>query len=261
VADYGADQYRWEHGILKGHEGHGCNWDQGGRAPCPDEERRHRQQSQKQHDSKVHGHRPGYGMPHKHRAQETAYQEDCIAAVETLLRGIGEDPDREGLEDTPKRYVKALLELTEGYREDPAEILETQFDVPYDQMVVVSGIEFTSLCEHHILPFTGKAVVGYIPRDRVVGLSKIARVVHVFARRLQVQERLTQQIAEAIQEHVEPIGVGVVVTATHQCMTIRGAKEDMDAKMTTSALLGVMRDSPDARAEFLALARTNGGHK
>lgn len=253
MADYGADQYRWEHGILKGHEGHGCSWDQGGRAPCPDDA----PLAAFLNDESIPAAKPRTGK----KPVGTAYQEDCIAAVETLLRGIGEDPDREGLEDTPKRYVKALLELTEGYREDPAQILETQFDVPYDQMVVVSGIEFTSLCEHHILPFTGKAVVGYIPRDRVVGLSKIARVVHVFARRLQVQERLTQQIAEAIQEHVEPIGVGVVVTATHQCMTIRGAKEDMDAKMTTSALLGVMRDSPDARAEFLALARTNGGHK
>jgi GTP cyclohydrolase I len=183
-------------------------------------------------------------------------------AVRTLLVELGEDPDREGLARTPDRVRRMYAELTEGYHTDPDALLNgAAFDVDYDEMVVVRDIEFFSLCEHHLLPFFGKAHVGYLPRGRIIGLSKIPRVVDMYAHRLQVQERLTQQIAEAIQEHVEPIGVGVVVTATHQCMTIRGAKEDMDAKMTTSALLGVMRDSPDARAEFLALARTNGGHK
>lgn len=179
------------------------------------------------------------------------------AAVRQLLMYVGEDVEREGLLDTPKRYAKALEELTSGYSEDPAEILGTQFDEAHDQMVVVTGIEFTSLCEHHILPFTGVASVGYIPTRKVVGLSKLPRVVHTFAKRLQVQERMTNQIAAAINEHVQPMGVGVVVTASHQCMAIRGVKQN-DARMTTSCLLGTMRESPAARAEFLALARTNG---
>ena len=180
-------------------------------------------------------------------------------AVRKLLLSVGEDPDREGLLDTPKRYVKALTELTSGYAEDPAEILSTQFDEAYDQMVVVTGIEFTSLCEHHILPFAGHVTIGYIPRKKVVGLSKLPRIVHTYAKRLQVQERLTNEIAEAIDIHVEPLGVGVVVTSVHQCMAIRGVKQN-GAKMVTSCLLGVMRESPAARGEFLDLARTN-GHK
>jgi GTP cyclohydrolase I len=180
-------------------------------------------------------------------------------AVRALLIHIGESVKREGLVDTPKRYVKALEELTSGYNEDPAEVLGTQFDEPFDQMVVVQGIEFTSLCEHHMLPFTGKATVAYIPQKRVVGLSKLARIVGTFARRLQVQERMTTQIADAIQEHVDPLGVGVVVTATHACMAIRGVKQ-AGASMTTSMLLGVMRDDPAARAEFMSLVRSNGHH-
>ena len=180
--------------------------------------------------------------------------EDAFTAI---LQHIGEDPTREGLLDTPRRFVKALEELTSGYEEDPAEILNTQFEEPYDQMVVVTGIEFTSLCEHHVLPFTGIASVGYIPMKKVVGLSKLPRIVQTFAKRLQVQERMTNQIAEAINEHVNPMGVGVIMTATHQCMAIRGVKA-ADAKMTTSCLLGTLRESPAARSEFLALARTNG---
>jgi GTP cyclohydrolase IA len=188
-----------------------------------------------------------------------ATEEAATRAVEILLDYIGEDVDRSGLLDTPSRYVKALKELTAGYEEDPVAILSTQFEEPCDQMVVVTGVGFTSLCEHHILPFTGKAAVAYIPGKKVVGLSKLARVVQTYAKRLQVQERLTREIAEAIDVALEPIGVGVVITATHQCMAIRGVKNE--AAMTTSQLIGAMRDQPETRAEFLALARANGNGK
>lgn len=170
-----------------------------------------------------------------------------------ILESIGEDPYRDGLRDTPKRVVKALKEMTHGYLLDPSAILSTTFDVTYDQLVVVRDVPFTSLCEHHVLPFTGYATVGYIPGDRVVGLSKLARLVDCFASRLQVQERMTNQIAEAIQQHLNPGGVGVMVRATHSCMASRGIKKH--GEMVTSCLLGAIRTEPDARAEFLELAR------
>ncbi len=150
--------------------------------------------------------------------------------------------------------VKALGELTTGYDADIASILSTTFTEKCDEMVLVTGIRVVSLCEHHLLPFTGTAVVGYVPDEKVVGLSKLPRLVDAFARRLQVQERLTEQIATALIDHLKPKGVGVVIRAHHACMGLRGITQP-NAEMTTSALKGVMREVPEARAEFLALAR------
>ena len=171
-------------------------------------------------------------------------------AVVRLLTFIGEDPNREGLLDTPKRVTKAWKELTEGYNLNPADVLSTAFTEPCDEMVVLSGIEFSSTCEHHMLPFTGTATVGYIPNGKVVGLSKLARLTDLFARRLQIQERLTNQIAEALQEHTNAHGVGVIVSAHHTCMSLRGIRKG-NTTMTTTRLLGAMYDDPRARAEFL----------
>lgn len=171
-------------------------------------------------------------------------------AVVRLLTYIGEDPTREGLLDTPKRVTKAWREMTVGYQQNPADILSTTFTEPCDEMVVLSGIEFASTCEHHMLPFTGTATVGYIPDGNVVGLSKLARLVDLYARRLQIQERLTTQIAEALWEHCSPKGVGVIVTAHHTCMSLRGV-EKANGQMVTTRLLGAMYDDPKTRAEFL----------
>lgn len=170
-------------------------------------------------------------------------------AVIRLLQHLGEDPTRDGLKDTPRRVVHALQELTEGYGADPASILSTTFDVAHDQMIHVRDITVQSLCEHHMLPFTGTCHVAYIPTDRVVGLSKIPRVVHAYSHRLQVQERLTEQIAEAINTHLDPAGVGVTITAHHACMGLRGVREP-HATMTTTALRGAFFE-PQVRAEFL----------
>lgn len=171
-----------------------------------------------------------------------------------LLELMGEDPRRPGLKDTPGRVLRSLAEMTAGYKMDPAKILERTFPDNYDQMVVVRGIEFWSLCEHHMLPFHGTATVGYIPSGgKVVGLSKLARLVHCYARRLQVQERLTNEIAEAIQKHLAPVGVGVVVRASHLCMAARGVRTP--AEMVTSCMMGAMREDPEARAELLDLDR------
>lgn len=170
-----------------------------------------------------------------------------------LLDAIGEDRNREGLVDTPARVLKALLEMTSGYTDKPEEILATTFEADgYDEMVVLRGIRFTSLCEHHMLPFSGVAHVGYLPKSRVVGLSKLARLVECYAKRLQLQERMTRQIAEALLGHLEPLGAGVVVSAHHSCMGCRGVRQP-DAAMVTSAMLGVLRDEPAARAEFMML--------
>lgn len=171
--------------------------------------------------------------------------------VKDLLVAIGEDPQREGLLETPSRVVKAFAEMTAGYADDPASILSRTFDVSCDEMVVVSGIEFTSLCEHHMLPFIGTVKIGYVPGKRVVGLSKLGRLTECFARRLQVQERMTQQIATAVQEHLKPRAVGVVVKAQHQCMACRGIRKR--ATMTTSALLGDLKTDAAMRNEFLSL--------
>jgi len=180
------------------------------------------------------------------------------ANVTRLLEYIGEDPSRDGLIDTPRRVVKAWVDMTAGYAMDPALILATTFDVAHDEMVVVEGIEFSSLCEHHVLPFTGTCTIGYVPGDRIVGLSKLARLVEVYAQRLQVQERMTEQIAHAIEEHLQPRGVGVVVRAAHSCMGCRGIRKP-SARMVTSALSGFMKDDEKARSEFLALARASNG--
>lgn len=174
-------------------------------------------------------------------------------AVTRLIEHVGEDPGREGLVKTPARVVKAYAEMTEGYGVDIAALLATTFDEHSDEMVVLSGIEFTSLCEHHLLPFRGVATVGYIPQGRVVGLSKMARLVDAYARRFQVQERMTGQIADAMQEHLAPLGVGVVIHAHHSCMSVRGVRK-AGATMTTSAMYGAMKHSDAARAEFLRLS-------
>lgn len=172
-------------------------------------------------------------------------------AVTRLLEWIGDDPLREGLRDTPKRVVKAFREMTAGLTMDPRSVMGTVFNESSDQMVVVSGIRFSSICEHHLLPFTGIAAVGYVPDGRVIGLSKIPRLVEVYSRRPQLQERMTNQIAHAMMDHLLPRGVGVVARAHHSCMGCRGVRQP-DAEMTTSCLLGCMKEDPAARAELLA---------
>ncbi len=177
-----------------------------------------------------------------------------------ILSRLGEDPSREGLAATPERVEKAMEFLTKGYDQDPAQILRgAMFEVDYDEMVIVKDIEMFSLCEHHLLPFFGKVHVAYIPKGKVIGLSKIPRLVEVFARRLQVQERLTRQIADAIQDAIAPQGVGVVIEARHLCMMMRGI-EKQHSSTVTSAMVGCFRQK-ETRAEFLALVRQpgNGG--
>jgi GTP cyclohydrolase I len=177
-----------------------------------------------------------------------------------LLTRLGEDPQRDGLLKTPERTEKAMSFLTKGYREDLGKVLHgALFDVDYDEMVIVRDIEVFSLCEHHVLPFFGKVHVAYIPKGKVIGLSKIPRLVDVFARRLQVQERLTRQVADAIQDAIEPQGVGVVMEARHLCMMMRGV-EKQHSSTVTSAMLGVFQKQ-NTRAEFLSLvqARPQGG--
>ena len=172
-------------------------------------------------------------------------------AVRTLLAEIGEDPDREGLRGTPGRVRRTLEQLTAGYRTDPDTLLQgAAFDVEYDEMVVVRDIELYSLCEHHLIPFFGRAHVGYLPRGTVIGLSKIPRVVDLFAHRLQIQERMTQQIADFLMTRLEPKGVGVVLETTHLCIAMRGVRRP-GATMVTSAMLGTFRSDPKTRAEFL----------
>ena len=177
-------------------------------------------------------------------------------AVRHILEEIGEDPDRQGLLRTPERVHRMYGELTAGYHVDPAKLINgAVFDVAYSEMVVVKDIPFYSLCEHHLLPFFGTAAVAYIPRGRVIGLSKIPRIVEMYARRLQVQERLTQEIAEFLQEHLAPQGVGVVVEATHLCAVMRGVRKP-GTIMTTASVLGLFRTRDRTRAEFYAhLAR------
>jgi len=172
-----------------------------------------------------------------------------------ILTRLGEDPRRDGLVKTPERIEKAMSFLTKGYREDAAKILRgALFEVDYDEMVIVRDIEVFSLCEHHMLPFFGKVHVAYIPKGKVIGLSKIPRLVEVFARRLQVQERLTRQIADAIQDAIEPQGVGVVIEARHLCMMMRGV-EKQNSSTVTSAMLGVFHQQ-NTRAEFLSLVQS-----
>ena len=172
-----------------------------------------------------------------------------------IIRLIGEDPDREGLRKTPERFEKALRFLTSGYHQNVDHILNgATFSVTYDEMVVVKDVEFFSLCEHHILPFFGKAHVAYLPSNKVLGLSKIARLVNMFARRLQIQERMTCQIAKAIEEKIAPQGVGVIIEARHLCMQMRGV-EKQHGSAVTSAMLGAFRHNKQTRDEFLALVQ------
>jgi GTP cyclohydrolase I len=171
-----------------------------------------------------------------------------------ILSRLGEDPNRDGLAATPERVEKSMAYLTKGYQQDPNKVLHgAMFDVDYDEMVIVKDIEMFSLCEHHMLPFFGKVHVAYIPKGKVIGLSKIPRLVEVFARRLQVQERLTRQIADAIQEAIAPQGVGVVIEARHLCMMMRGI-EKQNSSTVTSAMVGCFRQK-ETRAEFLSLMR------
>ena len=176
-------------------------------------------------------------------------------AVRFLLREIGEDPDRGGLIETPKRFIKALREMTEGYGKEPQDVLKVFEDggENYDQMVLVKDIPIYSMCEHHMAPFMGKAHVAYIPDGKIVGLSKLSRLTNVFARRLQVQERLTDQIAQALQDNLNPKGVGVVVRCRHMCMESRGVRIH-GAETVTSSLRGALLEHGAARAEFMALA-------
>jgi GTP cyclohydrolase IA len=175
-----------------------------------------------------------------------------VYATRAILTAVGENPDREGLVRTPLRVAKALTELLSGYRVDPARLVNNAlFSVDYDDMVIVRDIEYHSLCEHHMLPFMGRAHVAYIPNGKVIGLSKIPRIVDMFAQRLQVQERMTRQIADFIVEVLEPKGVAVVLDGVHLCSMIRGVKKH-GSGMTTSAMLGVFRDDERTRAEFMA---------
>ncbi len=179
---------------------------------------------------------------------------EAEAAVRTLIEWAGDDPDREGLTGTPERVVRAYSEFFAGYHEDPVTVLETTFEetADYDEMIVLRDIRLESHCEHHIVPILGKAHIGYLPAGRVVGISKLARLVEVFAKRMQIQEVLTSQIADTIQEVLEPRGVGVVIEAAHHCMTIRGIRKP-GVNLVTSRMLGSFRDDRTTRREFLSM--------
>ena len=182
-------------------------------------------------------------------------KESVAEHMRKVIALIGEDPEREGLRKTPERFEKALKFLTSGYHQNLESVLNgATFSVQYDEMVVVKDIEFFSLCEHHLLPFFGKAHVAYLPSKRVLGLSKIARLVNMYARRLQIQERMTSQIAEAISEKISPEGVGVIIEARHLCMQMRGV-EKQHGQAVTSAMLGSFRHNKQTRDEFLSLVR------
>jgi GTP cyclohydrolase I len=176
------------------------------------------------------------------------------AAVRTILRWAGDDPERDGLLETPARFTRALEESFVGYGQDPAAILQKSFGETegYDEMIMLRGVRFESHCEHHIAPIVGRAWVAYVPSGRVVGISKLARVVEVYARRLQIQERLTAQIANTIDDALKPRGVGVVIKASHHCMTARGVHKP-DSDLVTSRMLGCFRDNPELRQEFLRM--------
>jgi GTP cyclohydrolase I len=192
---------------------------------------------------------------HRNRLSEhRPSRDEAKAAVRTLIRWAGDDPDREGLAGTPDRVVNSYEEFFSGYAEDPFDVLGRTFEetAGYDELVVLSDIRLESHCEHHMVPIVGKAHVGYLPDRRVVGISKLARVVELYARRLQIQEKLTVQIADTIQRVLQPQGVAVVIEAAHQCMTTRGVHKP-GVTMTTSRMIGVFRDNPATRREFLAL--------
>lgn len=194
--------------------------------------------------------------PYENGKAEKNRRKNIQNAVYEILANIGEDPEREGLQKTPGRVARMFKELTAGYHTDPVKMLNgALFTVDYDEMVVVKDIEFHSLCEHHMLPFSGKAHIAYIPKGKVVGLSKIPRIVEMFARRLQVQERMTVQIADFIEEVLKPQGVAVVIEGVHMCMVMRGVKK-ANASMTTSAMRGCFRKNEKTRLEFMQLIRS-----
>jgi GTP cyclohydrolase I len=204
--------------------------------------------------------RPELGVARSAVSQAKPSRAEAEEAVRTLIRWAGDDPDREGLVGTPDRVVRSYEEFFAGYGEEPQEILARTFEETdgYDEMVVLRDIRLESYCEHHMVPIIGKAHVGYLPGHRVVGISKLARIVEVYAKRLQIQEKMTAQIANCIQEVLEPRGVGVVIEAAHQCMTTRGVRKPGVA-MVTSRMLGAFRDDPSTRREFLAMIGKNGG--
>jgi len=195
----------------------------------------------------------------KGAAESRPSREQAEKAVRTLIQWAGDNPDREGLVDTPARFVRAWDEYFSGYNEDPVDVLERTFQETggYDEMVVLRDIQFFSHCEHHVVPIIGKVHVAYLPSSRVIGISKLARVVEIFARRLQIQEKLTAEIAKTIDEVLEPKGVGVVVQAQHQCMTTRGVKKS-GVSMITSHMLGAFRDDSKTRREFLSFIEGGG---
>lgn len=190
-----------------------------------------------------------------HLAVDETKRSEGEEAVVSLIRLVGEDPTRDGLIDTPRRVLQAMREMTAGYSEDPAEILSKTFQETSDELIVLRGIEFYSICEHHLLPFYGTAAVGYLPGE-VVGISKLARLVNCYARRLQIQERLTRQIADAIQLHLKARGTAVIIRAHHLCMGCRGVKLP-STELVTSAMLGTLRDDAVTRGEFLRLCGGN----
>jgi len=190
-----------------------------------------------------------------HTTEVKPSRSEAEAAVRTLLRWAGENPDRDGLVDTPARVARAFEEYFKGYEQDPLEVLQRTFDETegYDEMIVLRGIPFESHCEHHMAPIIGRAWVAYVPSGRVVGISKLARVVEAYAKRLQIQEKMTAQIANTINDVLKPHGVGVIIKASHHCMSTRGVHKH-DTDLVTSRMLGCFRDNPMTRQEFLALA-------
>jgi len=214
-------------------------------------------------NQKTEGARKSYEFMADYYAQVTGgvndthlnWLEDCVLGIRKFFELIGEDVTRDGLRDTPYRVVRAQLEMLRGYWEDPAELFATFDADQYDEMIMLRNAPFVSLCEHHVLPFIGQAHIAYLPGDsgRIVGISKLARLLQVFARRLQVQERLGQQIAQALEKHLEPSGVGVIIEAQHLCMIARGVQAP-GAVMSTSVMLGMFRDDDKLRGEFLQLA-------
>ncbi len=195
-----------------------------------------------------------------HLPKRTPSRDEAEHAVRTLIEWAGEDPDREGLVGTPARVVRAYEEFFAGYKEDPVALLSTTFEntCTYDEMIVLRDIRLESHCEHHLVPILGKAHIGYLPSSRVVGISKIVRLVEVFAKRMQIQETLTAQIANTLSEVLKPRGVGVVIEAAHQCMTTRGVRKP-GVSMVSSSMLGSFRDDPVTRKEFLSMINGNQG--